>query len=629
MHRPSARSTRQLILLLGVVVVPSAVLMALGARAYRQEQALASQSRTDTRRQLAGQLAGHLVLTLGQIRLQQTAAVSAGNVAPQHPAVVNTSLLSGGHVKPMEARRARSVPADFAAAIRLGESAEFGGRGGEAAGHYSQALSLARDTALAAHARLHLARALTATGRSDSAARHYRWLLSLPFHVADDEDIPFALYAAERLRTSAAHRQAVAERVRQRLDRETSLPRLESYLLRDIAESLAVAPEHAELRAMAVRHLAIGEQLAALYRDLPTLLRLRTPRAAQAADGTVWIPYGDPLWLVSAAPIPGSSDSAVIVVEVRQLERVLESELSSAVGGGVHIVADPDTPDSEPLGPTVPGLHAVLAVETPEAQRPRILLAALFLLVGLSALSGHLLWRDVRRESRAAALRSRFVSAVSHELKTPLTSIRMFAEMLRMRPEDSANRGAFLDTIVGESERLTRLIENVLHFSRLEESRQAYRFVPTDLRTVVHDAAQAMTYPIGQEGLQLHLEADAHLPLQPLDRDAMMQAVLNLLSNAVKFSPPGGCIELRLERRNGEATIAVRDQGIGIDNAEHIRIFEEFYRSPDATARGVEGTGLGLALVSDVVRAHGGRVAVDSTPGEGSTFTIILPLTPE
>jgi two-component system, OmpR family, phosphate regulon sensor histidine kinase PhoR len=142
----------------------------------------------------------------------------------------------------------------------------------------------------------------------------------------------------------------------------------------------------------------------------------------------------------------------------------------------------------------------------------------------------------------------------------------------------------------------------------------------------VREAAQAMEYQMLQEGLRLSVEIDESLPPLVVDRDAMTHAVLNLLSNAVKFSPDGGDVELRLERSNGSACITVTDTGVGISPADQTRIFEEYYRAPDADARGIAGTGLGLALVAGVARAHGGEVEVRSEPGEGSSFTLRIPL---
>src|SRR5262249_44687452 len=146
-------------------------------------------------------------------------------------------------------------------------------------------------------------------------------------------------------------------------------------------------------------------------------------------------------------------------------------------------------------------------------------------------------------------LRSQFVSSVSHELKTPLTAIRMFAETLRMgRPAVTAERDEYLDTIVNESERLTRLLNNVLDFTRIESGRKTYQFAPHDLESIVRTAARAMHYPLAQQGFELRVPVEGDIPPVRCDPDAIEQAILNLLANALKYSGDARTIELTLAR---------------------------------------------------------------------------------
>jgi signal transduction histidine kinase len=245
----------------------------------------------------------------------------------------------------------------------------------------------------------------------------------------------------------------------------------------------------------------------------------------------------------------------------------------------------------------------------------------------LTAFAAYMLWRDVRREVRVAELRSQFVSSVSHELKTPLTAIRMFAETLRMgRPIDPVRRDEYLDTIVNESERLTRLLNNVLDFSRIERGRKSYRFAQHDLPAIVQTAARAMQYPLAQQGFELRVDVACELPPVRSDPDALEQAILNLVANALKYSGDSRTIELRLARVGSHAVVSVRDWGIGIAPADQRHIFEKFYRVPTSENRRIPGTGLGLTLVEHIVRSHGGFVTVDSSPDAGSTFSLHLPL---
>src|SRR4030095_10431006 len=178
---------------------------------------------------------------------------------------------------------------------------------------------------------------------------------------------------------------------------------------------------------------------------------------------------------------------------------------------------------------------------------------------------------------------------------------------------------------VNESERLTRLLNNVLDFSRIERGQKNYHLQPAILSDVIESAARTMRFPLSQQGFDLRVDIN-EVPPVPIDRDAVEQAVLNLLSNAIKYSGESREVALRLSRQNGHALIQVEDHGLGIPAEEQKRIFEKFYRVPTPENRAISGTGLGLALVAHIAEAHGGRVEVNSTLGKGSTFSIRLPI---
>ena len=297
--------------------------------------------------------------------------------------------------------------------------------------------------------------------------------------------------------------------------------------------------------------------------------------------------------------------------------------------------ADSREPGGEPLGEALPGLKVVMSsngfsVEDPagDLQR-RAFYAALLLAILVTMFAAYLLWRDLQREMRSSELRAQFVSSVSHELKTPLTAIRMFAETLQLgRCGDPRTQSEYLGTIVNECERLSRLVDGVLLFSKSEQGKKTWLFRPLDAAEAVEAATRALEYPLSQQGFRLHMVVERNLPQIAADRDALEQAVLNLLSNAIKFSGDARDIELGLYRENGEVVLKVTDHGIGIAPEEHTRIFEKFYRAPTRENQFIPGTGLGLALVAQIVKAHDGRVTVDSTPGKGSTFYLRLPTHP-
>jgi signal transduction histidine kinase len=247
-------------------------------------------------------------------------------------------------------------------------------------------------------------------------------------------------------------------------------------------------------------------------------------------------------------------------------------------------------------------------------------------ILGVTLLSGYLLLRDVDRDVQLADMRARFVSSVSHELKTPLTSIRMFAETLALgRHRTNLDRSEYLHTIVNESERLSRLVDNVLDVTRIEEGRRIYQMQPVSLADVVDSAVRAVQYPLSQQGFHLDLDVADDLPLVTADRDALQQALLNLIANAMKYSGQSRTIALRLRRENRDAAIEVIDRGIGIDESHQDQIFEKYYRVRSTDTDRGPGAGLGLTLAMHAVAAHGGRLQVSSALGRGSTFTVRIP----
>jgi len=200
----------------------------------------------------------------------------------------------------------------------------------------------------------------------------------------------------------------------------------------------------------------------------------------------------------------------------------------------------------------------------------------------------------------------------------------MFAETLQLgRSTDRKMEAEYLETIIHESERLTRLLNNVLDFSKIEQGKKTYQLRPTSLQEVVLSATRALEY---QQGFELHLQLEDSLPLVEADSDALQQAILNLLINAMKYSGDSRQINLQLARQNGDAVIQVRDSGIGIADEEQPKIFENFYRVMTPQTKSIPGTGLGLALISHIVKAHGGHIEVESALGAGSTFSLHLPI---
>ncbi len=226
----------------------------------------------------------------------------------------------------------------------------------------------------------------------------------------------------------------------------------------------------------------------------------------------------------------------------------------------------------------------------------------------------------IRRLEKA---KSEFVSVVSHEIRTPLTSIHGFSEILATKDMEPEKRREFYRIIQGESERLSRLITNLLNLSRIEAGLELNRELVDIPRLVLEDVEffQSQT-----DSHSLQYLGSRQVPMVYADPERLHQVMKNLLSNAIKYSPDGGPVEVSTEVEGKYVTISVRDQGIGIPPEELPRIFERFSRVEREEALGISGTGLGLAIVKHLVELHGGKVTVHSEEGQGSTFTVYLPI---
>lgn len=255
-------------------------------------------------------------------------------------------------------------------------------------------------------------------------------------------------------------------------------------------------------------------------------------------------------------------------------------------------------------------------------------LTALMLLVLLGAI--WMLARSVRRQVALSELKASFAANVSHELKTPLSLIRLFADtLLHGRVSDPERVREYCGTITRESERLTHLINNILDFSRLSSGQKRYHLTSCDLAEIVRTTYETYRLQLEHGGFDHRLQIGDDLPAVQCDPAAIAQALVNLLNNAVKYSDGQRYVGVSVERTSlgarAAVAIAVSDRGIGIPPEDRLHLFEEFYRGQSDDVRATRGAGLGLCLVKDIVDAHQGVIRVHSVPGEGSTFQIVLP----
>jgi signal transduction histidine kinase len=271
---------------------------------------------------------------------------------------------------------------------------------------------------------------------------------------------------------------------------------------------------------------------------------------------------------------------------------------------------------------------------TQSAKTLRLTLGLLIALLLLSiAVGSWLIVNDLKRQLTLARQKTDFVSNVSHELKTPLTSIRMFSELLAEgRVTEPEKRQSYLHIISAEASRLTRLINNVLDFSRMERGEKKYDLQKLDLLALVRETAETYRPHLESRGFKFECDWPDTAIAVNADRDALAQVVVNLLSNAEKYSGPQKEIILRIEQRREPlhyVELQILDRGLGVPGGCEERIFEQFYRAHDSLSSGIQGSGLGLTLARQIARAHGGDVAYLPREGGGSCFVLRLLVIPK
>lgn len=448
------------------------------------------------------------------------------------------------------------------------------------------------------------ARALRLAGRTEAAQAVFAEVLATPDSVIAEGGTPLAYYAAVAL--------------------------LADSLLAPVADRLGDLPsgwmpEAAAREALRLREQAglppdgSSEQFAREH-DLAASLRPSTIVRDPSPAAPRWVVDPSGGWLIRLVDGGRVDPEPVVAIAVDEIPSVAGADSPMS---GFRVVGDSQEAS---LPSPFRGMAADVAVEPANGNARRWLGGSLIVLfLGLALMSGVLLWRDVRRETRLAALRTQFVSSVSHELRTPLTSIRLYAESMRaFGADDPGQRNQDLDVIASESERLTRMLDNVLNTSRIEKGTMRYRMELGDVSEPVERAVRSMRYVFDQADVPLTCASDSVWTM--LDPDAVEQAVINLLSNALKYGDATP-VAVTCTQVNGHAQVSVSDGGRGLSPEAHHRIFERFYREESAIEQNVPGAGLGLALVRHIAEAHEGEIAVDSEAGAGARFTLSIPVT--
>ena len=625
-----------LVAFLVVTLLPACALGVLAWRLFQQDVALEARYLQDRLEHAADRAVAALDLQLGRLQdaLSDSASVPPGDDVVRvafGPGVVDATPPNRLLYYPLAA----PSPAPPTQPFVRGEALEFGRRDADAAAAAFRQLTDSRDPAIRAGALLRLARTLRTSGRQDEALAVYEQMALLgtaPVSAGPAElvarrarsELLLALGRRDEAETEATALLADLRGRRWRLDRSTF-----EFHAQDLSSRLG-KPDRNAADALALsaavsilweryRGLGAGDQVSQGQESVwidgrPVLLLWKGTSASMnglaAGRGCL-----ESLWRTLATPAEAAFTLADSAGQV-----ALGTPPPRAAPMAVRPAADTGLPWTIKVAPVNPASESGRA-----SARRFLLLAGLALLSLLVAGGGTLVWRATARELAVAELQSDFVSAVSHEFRTPLTSMRHLTELLEDGVVTSeVARSEYYSLLSQETRRLHRLVEALLNFARMEAGRYRFRFERADPGQLTADVVDEFKRERVADGFDVQLVAAAGLACS-IDRESLALAIWNLLENAVKYSGQCRTIRVAVERRGDQAAISVQDGGLGVAPRERKAIFEKFVRGDSARASDTKGTGIGLALVQRIVRGHGGAIDVESETGRGSTFTIVLP----
>lgn len=500
-----------------------------------------------------------------------------------------------------------------------------------------------------------LARVLGKQGHYLRAIRQYQRLVNRYGSVADENDYPFAYYALHQLMQFYP-----------RISSEQILPQIENVLRKIMEGRIPLTPQIVYLLDNAedwyqripsgttIKARIIPEQMDWIRRTLTFLSQdgdvikqfIRGNQTRSSAKlgsfGTINGTRIDQPYLIIIRNDLSGSNSLGFKVHLNHLKNKLLTIAYDQLGNSdldIEILTREQLSQMETgflstfreLSPLVPLWRLWIHPGNPRsisqyiAKQRWIYGIAITLLMAGMIFGIVLVLRDISRERKLMQLRSDFVSNVTHELKTPLTSIRIFAETMRMgRIKKKSDQQEYLSIIVKESERLTRLINTVLDFSKIKQGEKQYHMEPVNLSLIVERALSAVEYWLKEQGFQTILDVEPDVQTLA-DSDAMEQAVLNLVSNGMKYSGERKLIMVRLSQIENLIRLEVKDRGIGIPDSKQPFIFDKYFRAHVGSKKDKGGSGLGLTVVKHIVDAHQGHIELKSKVNEGSSFTIVLP----
>jgi signal transduction histidine kinase len=533
------------------------------------------------------------------------------------------------------------------AVFTVGENYEFRNQDYSRAIVIFRKLSTSVDAAIRGGALVRLARTLRKAGRFDEAMAAYDELERLGSQRIGSVGLPAELLARHS-------RCSVLEELKRTSDLRSAAEALKQDLVG--ARWLLMRAAYEFYRRETLRWLGLdaadqfgpaaeGPALAAAVESLwDDWQRIRMGEGSQKGRKSLWL-HNQPVLLVwNATP----EQLVALVVGCRYFEEQMHSLMATVLREGPlqpalmdlegHLVfgrtPSPGTPYSQraatelrlPWTLYIASSNPAADIADLASQR-RLLLGGLAMMAVLLIAGIYFIGRSVKREIELAQLKSDFVSAVSHEFRSPLTSMRQLTGMLATgRVPNEERRQSYYDVLSAETVRLQRLVEGLLDFGRMEAGAMEYSFKSIDISDLVRRVIADFQREVQEDGYRIELVGDNPGPTIRADQEALSRALWNLLDNAVKYSPDCRTVRVELERKEHELFVQVQDRGVGMSPGEQRDIFRKFVRGAAATATHAKGTGIGLAVVDHIARAHGGRVQVESEPGRGSTFTLILPV---